>query len=93
MNDLTSVSETAAALIRKDLADSRECVIKAQCLLDGLRKASVVVNGTREALKSVSAKLDEVEKLYTGLFQQVTRTYGDEPDTTVPPDDLLRQPV
>ena len=78
MNDrLTEVSESAATLIREGLQDSRDAVLKAQKLVDELRSVPVVVNGTKESLKTLSVKLDEIEQMYTKVFQQLLRTYGD----------------
>ena len=78
MNDrLTEVSESAATLIREGLQDSRDAVLKAQKLVDGLRSVPVVVNGTKESLKTLSVKLDEIEQMYTKVFQHIARTYGD----------------
>ena len=85
MNDrLTEVSESAATLIREGLQDSRDAVLKAQKLVDGLRSVPVVVNGTKESLKTLSVKLDEIEQMYTKVFQQLARTYGDPVDETPP---------
>ena len=85
MNDrLTEVSESAATLIREVLQDSRDAVLKAQKLVDGLRSVPVVVNGTKESLKTLSVKLDEIEQMYTTVFQQLARTYGDPVDETPP---------
>ena len=78
MNDrLTEVSESAATLIREGLQDSRDAVLKAQKLVDGLRSVPVVVNGTKESLKTLSVKLDECDQMYTKIFQHIARTYGD----------------
>ena len=78
MNDrLTEVSESAATLIREGIQEAHKYVRQAQDGLDGIRKVPIVANGTKEALKTLSGKLEEVEKLFHGVLLQVSRTYGD----------------
>ena len=79
-DELAEVSANAASLIREGLTESRKAVIRAQELVDGIRTKPVVQDGTRESLKTLSAKLGEAEELYVKVFSQITKTYGDHPE-------------
>ena len=84
MNDLEEVSLTAATLIREGVEESRGFGVSAQEIIDGIRTKPVVMDGTKEALKSLSAKLEEVDELYIKVLQGVSRTYGDPTEEVVP---------
>lgn len=78
---LAFVSTSAASLIRTGLQDSRNGVLMSQSIVDAIKAKPIVQNGTREALKSLSAKLGEAEEMYTKIFALVAKDYGDEPLT------------
>ena len=77
---LEEISVDDAKMIRGRLKESRESAVRAQDLVDGVRKAAVVADGTQESLKTLSAKLGEAEEMYAKVFASITRTYGDDPD-------------
>ena len=76
-DQLQQISESAASIIRKDLESVREHLLKAQELTDGIRNVPMVVNGTKEGLKSLSAKIGEADEMMPKIFSLVNKTYGD----------------
>ena len=88
---LAELSANTASVVREDLEKSRACVLKAQGLVDGIRTAPVVVNGTKESLKTLSAKLEEVDEMYVKIFAAVTRTYGDPVENGTESPDFMDQ--
>ena len=86
---LASVSTSAASLIRTGLQDSRDGVLMSQSIVDAIKTKPIVQNGTREALKSLSAKLGEAEEMYIKVFALITKDYGDEPSNSPLPTERL----
>ena len=73
---LSKLSVSVALELRTQVQESKELLQKSEKIITALKKAPVIVNGTRNLLDDIVNRLRKMDEQHIGLLQQINETYG-----------------